>query len=394
MSQSENSGCAKLLLGRTLSKLERSALLELSRCIRRSQLAARARIILLAQDPKLNKSAIATKLATSRRTVALWIRKYIAGGLPALSHEKARSGRPSQRRQHRKSVVELNANSIEEEMKCYDGPLRRSQRGLACYAKIPLATLNRIMQREGWRLPGGFIKRQKFVNPDNMLVGVFLDPPFRAIALRTTGNAFQGPRRVDQRLQRHTGELICLLEGLETRLAMSVKAAGRNECLSRFLRGLSNVELNRRTGEQILIYCSHSSNRERLLLDKYIDMPCCFYSGEHSVDWLAGAFSQNGLQPGSVADLLGEFKGFHRLINRQIQKYENSKRGLHRPFRFLAKRNPVGFNPYFGDLVRAYECNMPMANPPPVDRQIKSPPCKPSVRRPVKSQKPEQEVPF
>lgn len=348
-----------------ISDDERQTLLDWSRCLRRPHLAMRAKIVLLTLSEPFTCSQVARTLGTSRRSVAKWTKKFRAGGLAALMMEGMRPGRPSQHRSRRRAVLEQNER-IQEPAKPADDQYepenhRLSQRELSRRLAVPLATLNRSLQREAWRLSRGFIKRQQFVEEGSPVVGLYLDPPMRVIAIRM--NAAGSPRRVQpvEAIGIQVRGFSDFVGDLERRLVMSGKAAGQEESLGRFLRMLSNVELNRRHGSEIHLFCWRSSNAARHVIANYWQFNSHCHSISRFEEWFTGELVAKGLAGFTAGGDGRAINYFTRSVMRHIDRIEKAGKALGRPFRFVAKREPAGFDRYFGDAVTVLESNMDKA---------------------------------
>lgn len=76
----------------TLAEEERRALNVLLRLHTSNRVALRAKIVLAAAEGKTNRE-IADELGTSRKTVSLWRRRFLEGGLASIEKEAPRSKR-------------------------------------------------------------------------------------------------------------------------------------------------------------------------------------------------------------------------------------------------------------------------------------------------------------
>jgi transposase len=141
----------------------------------------RARAVLLAGQGWQNKD-IAAEVKLDRRQVALWRRRFIAGGIPALLQDAARSGRtPSVTPQVESRIVKTTLQ---------DKPVAAthwSTRTLAAHMGLSATTIRRVWQRNGlkphrqetFKLSRDPRFEDKLVD----VVGLYLNPPEHAIVL-------------------------------------------------------------------------------------------------------------------------------------------------------------------------------------------------------------------
>ena len=144
-------------------------------------LATRSRIVLAAADGE-NNSAIARRLAVGRPTVAKWRSRFAAARLAGLLDEP-RPGRPRSIDDAR--VEELIVRTLESAPP--DGGTHWSTRQMATTVGLSQASVSRIWRAFGlqphrlehWKLS----KDPLFVEKVRDIVGLYLDPPERAIVL-------------------------------------------------------------------------------------------------------------------------------------------------------------------------------------------------------------------
>jgi transposase len=170
-----------------LSDVERSALEGMVR--RRSTpqaLALRARIVLACAELDdeglpVSTKPVAEELGVTRQTVANWRRRFLADRLEGLSDEP-RTGRP--RTVSDEQVAELLALTLEQKPK---GATHWSTRAMASRTGLSQSTVSRI-----WRAFGLQPQRSEsfklstdpfFVEKVHDVVGLYLDPPERALVL-------------------------------------------------------------------------------------------------------------------------------------------------------------------------------------------------------------------
>ena len=135
----------------------------------------RASIIREAARGRSN-SAIARELSVSRATVILWRRRFAREGILSLSEVRPGRGR-------RRSVSTRTVRAIIEAARrgsTASGP-GSSARYLAEQAGVSAATVYRLWDAHGVRLDTPAAPDR---SPDGALLGVYLDPPDRVIALR------------------------------------------------------------------------------------------------------------------------------------------------------------------------------------------------------------------
>jgi len=162
------------------------------------RLAQRARIVLRAADGATDR-AIATELASDPGTVARWRRRFLMQRLPGIEREAPRSGRPPS----------IPTSTIQVILRSTLG--RRppgggfwSARSLAREVGVSKTTVQRV-----WRVHGLEPRRaaetfrpdpgMRFVDRVTDFVGLYLDPPERAMAFavdrRARASGLQGPER-------------------------------------------------------------------------------------------------------------------------------------------------------------------------------------------------------
>lgn len=157
----------------------------------------RARVILLAAQGWQNKD-IADEVRLDRRQVALWRRRFIEGGLPALLQDALRTGRtPSV-----SSAVESHILSTT----LHEQPAAAAQwstRTLASYLGLSATTVRRVWQRNGVRphLPQADEAMQAPPRFENALVdvmGLYMGPREHVLVL---GCEERGPGRAPARIR-------------------------------------------------------------------------------------------------------------------------------------------------------------------------------------------------
>jgi transposase len=139
----------------------------------------RARLILLAAQGWQNKD-IAAEVKLDRRQVALWRRRFIAGGISALLQDARRPGRtPS-------VTLELEARIVNTTL--HDKPLAAthwSTRTLAAHLGLSATTIRRVWARNGLkphlRETFKLSRDPRFVDKLHDIVGLYLSPPEHAL---------------------------------------------------------------------------------------------------------------------------------------------------------------------------------------------------------------------
>ena len=144
-------------------------------------LAARSRIV-LACAAGANNSLIARRLGVARPTVAKWRGRFAAGRLEGLFDEP-RPGRPRTLSDER--IEEVIVRTLEEEAP--EGGTHWSTRRMAAASGLSQSTVSRVWRAFGlqphrvehWKLS----KDPLFVEKVRDIVGLYLDPPERAVVL-------------------------------------------------------------------------------------------------------------------------------------------------------------------------------------------------------------------
>ena len=141
----------------------------------------RCQIVLLAAEG-LSNSRIAAELGTSRPTVILWRRRFAEGGTVALQEDAAGRGRkPTISAAKIKEIVEATLHTRPV------GATHWSVRTMAAAQGVSPATVQRIWDAHGLephRTRSFKISRdQKFVEKLTEVVGLYLNPPDKALVL-------------------------------------------------------------------------------------------------------------------------------------------------------------------------------------------------------------------
>jgi DNA-binding CsgD family transcriptional regulator len=164
-----------------LSREERRVLRALARDdSARPRAALRARIVLRASEGIRNVD-IAQELNTNPGTVALWRRRFLAQRIPGLEKDAPRPGRPPA----------IPASSIQALVRATlerRSPSGRpwSARSLARAMGVSKSTVHRVWQARHLRPSGSLgpssVRRSEFVDRVSDFVGLYLNPPERAMA--------------------------------------------------------------------------------------------------------------------------------------------------------------------------------------------------------------------
>lgn len=176
-----------MLTGRPLAPLvlsppEREALERLARRRKTAQaVALRARIVLESAGGVSN-GEVARRLSTTRQTVGRWRARYLDGGIDGLLDEP-RPGRP--RTVADDKIEQVIVRALEQAPP--DGGTHWSTRQMAATTGLSQSTVSRIWRAfalqphrvEHWRLS----KDPLFVEKVRDVVGLYLDPPERALVL-------------------------------------------------------------------------------------------------------------------------------------------------------------------------------------------------------------------
>lgn len=161
---------------------QRKRLEFLIRAGRTSQkLAQRARIVLLAAAGLPNQE-IARRVGTSRPTVLLWRARFAAQGVPGLSYEKPRPGRkPALTPEVVQRVVDATLTTTPP------AATHWSLRTMAKAQGLGRTTIHRIWRQHGLqphRVETFKLSRDpRFVEKLRDIVGLYLDPPDKALVL-------------------------------------------------------------------------------------------------------------------------------------------------------------------------------------------------------------------
>ena len=145
------------------------------------RIAMRARIVLLAAEGMANRR-IAQQVRTSRPTVILWRNRFTAGGVAALLEEAPGRGRPASiSRAKVKKIVEATTQTRPR------AATHWSTRTMATAQGVSHATVQRIWDAHGLqphRVETFKLSRdQRFVEKLTDVVGVYLNPPDKAVVL-------------------------------------------------------------------------------------------------------------------------------------------------------------------------------------------------------------------
>jgi transposase len=145
------------------------------------KLVQRARIILLAAAGQSN-SAIAREVGMSRPSVLLWRARFARGGVPGLSYEQPRPGRkPAIGPEKIQAVVEATLQSTPP------AATHWSVRTMAQAQGLGRTTIHRIWRQHGLQPHRvetfKLSKDPRFVEKLRDIVGLYLDPPDRALVL-------------------------------------------------------------------------------------------------------------------------------------------------------------------------------------------------------------------
>jgi transposase len=102
-----------------------------------TRVGRRSRIILLLADG-LSQAAVAAKLGVSRRTVAVWQRRFVESGATTLQHDRPGRGRPKGRRAEAVAAIKAAMASAPA-----DGE-RWTARSLAKHVGVSHSTVLRV----------------------------------------------------------------------------------------------------------------------------------------------------------------------------------------------------------------------------------------------------------
>ena len=108
-----------------------------------ARLQQRARLVLLAAQGAQNKD-IAVEIGLDRRQVALWRKRFVAGGIQALRQDAPRSGRPPM------LTPELQSRIVEATLHTKPAAATHwSTRTLAAHLGLSATMVRRVWQRNG-----------------------------------------------------------------------------------------------------------------------------------------------------------------------------------------------------------------------------------------------------
>lgn len=167
----------------TLSPEDRATLTRWSRGRRTpARLVARAKVVLLAAEGKLNKE-IAAEIGVKEGTVGRWRNRFAADGPRGIEKDAPRAGRPPEI-QHGVIEAEVVRKTTRTEPK---NATHWSTRTMAAEMRISPATVRRIWTRHG--LKPHLVRTFKlsndplFVEKLEDIVGLYLNPPDNAVVL-------------------------------------------------------------------------------------------------------------------------------------------------------------------------------------------------------------------
>lgn len=166
----------------SLTQDERSRLLGLARRRRTGQdVAMHARIVLACSDPEATNTAIAARLGISRQSVVTWRQRFLAHRVEGLS-DAPRSGAP--RRVGDEAIERLVALTLEAQP---EDATHWSTRGMAKRVGLSQTMVSRVWRAFGLqphRAETFKLSRDPaFVDKVRDVVGLYLDPPDRALVL-------------------------------------------------------------------------------------------------------------------------------------------------------------------------------------------------------------------
>ena len=167
-------------------QLSETEKLELQKLIRgrntKQKVVTRAKIIVMLSAGE-RKGSIAKQLNINRNTVYLWERKYGSGGIANILKDATRPGRKQEINEYKKeSIIESTLHS-----KPKDGSEQWSARLMALEHGVSHMTVHRIWKEHN--LKPHLVKRfkisndPKFVEKLNDIVGLYLNPPEKALVI-------------------------------------------------------------------------------------------------------------------------------------------------------------------------------------------------------------------
>src|SRR5215207_5198379 len=166
----------------TLSEADRAVLVGWARRQKTAQaLASRARIVLAAAEPGTTNTVIAQRLGITMMTVTKWRNRFAARGLAGL-HDEPRPG--AQRTITDAHVEQVITTTLEETPV---GATHWSTRRLAAQlgmSQSAISRLGRAFGLEPHRAEAFKLSRDpRFIDKVRDVVGLYLDPPDRALVL-------------------------------------------------------------------------------------------------------------------------------------------------------------------------------------------------------------------
>lgn len=247
-------------------------------------IALRAKIVLMATDGAAN-NRIATELGTTRSTVILWRKRFLAGGADALTNIKpGRGRRPLYSPERIADIVKVTTQTKP------DGATHWSTRSMAKAQGISKATIQRIWYAHG--LQPHRTKRFKlskdirFTEKLTDVVGLYLNPPDKAIVLCVDEKSqIQALQRTQPGLpmkkgrcgtmthdyKRHgTTTLFAALNVLDGQVIGECMAKHRHQEFLRFLRQLDR-EFPKGTPLHLIVdnYGTHNQANVKAWLEKH-----------------------------------------------------------------------------------------------------------------------------
>jgi len=269
-----------------------------------------------------SQTTVAEKLGTSRLNVRRWVRRFKELRLAGLLTESGRGPKPRSI-DWECQIQRLLATSPGE------GEERWTQELIASHLGTSVATVNRAFRKMGMVLPGAKFRRNLDARASEVIIGLYLDPPVRALALysQPVGTTSVG------RLTSVVRQLSKRVDELERILTDTPVRDGRTMSFRRFLQAVSQ----RAAGRKVDLLC-HSLGAS--MVDLVAENGFSRReneSGEGS--WVSAGLLGDGRSLGT------ECGDLRRWIERLLLKHCRRGAGIRRPFIFLFKRIPAGSPP-------------------------------------------------
>jgi transposase len=166
-----------------ITKTEKQDLLKLIKGRNTKQKVAQRAKIIIKLSERIKKTVIAKELNINRNTIYLWEKRFTAGGVKSIIKDASRPGRrPKIDTDKKKAIVEATLQS-----KPKDGSQQWSVRQMALEQGVSRMTVQRLWKQHN--LKPHLVKQfkisndPKFVEKLNDIVGLYLNPPDKALVI-------------------------------------------------------------------------------------------------------------------------------------------------------------------------------------------------------------------